>query len=510
MTDTTHTELTLISDTRKITVSQSVTTPGEMTISWVIPSDAVTIDGILITLANKPYDPSMSPSDGQRYLGGLDLSAFGGSRLGNAYVVGSISKVIGQTLPLEGSITVLNIDPLENWHVILFGVSNTFTYSISPVYGYVLSENNGGQLPTTFPGAIPSSNNAPSNPTLGKSYYNLTSGHVEMWTGTVWMQVTDTPIRTGNADQYPSATTTPPVVRGDFFYDTTVRKLFIYDGTFWQRADTDQQDSPMVEKIGVGTDGSYDERSKLVDVLKIQLGYPTVCVELSEGAYNVAIDNALDEVRRRTDNAYKMQYVIFELKPDQSIYYLNDPRVGSNKVVNIIKIHRVNLMGLNNVSNEMSVYAQSFFQQMYSGGGFDILSIHLMASLSEEYQRIFAGDLSFLWDETTRQLQILRKIYKKEYVILECSMERTEQDLLTDRWLKQWIQHWAHSEAVEQLGFIRSKFGNLPGAGGGITLNGSELMGIAAEMQVEALRQISDYEVGNGGTNFINCSFLMG
>jgi hypothetical protein len=502
--------MTLIADTRKIILSQTVTTPGTMVISWDIPADAGTIDGLLISMANKPYDSSMSPSQGQRYLAGVDLTSFAASRLGDAFVVYSSNKIIGQTLPLKGSVTITNVDPLEEWHVFAFGVSNTFEYSMSPIYGYILVENDGNSVPTTFPGSIPTAELPPATPTLGETYYNLTTGHVQMWTGSVWINASTKPIETGNADQYPTATSVPPLVAGDFYYDTTVRKLFIYDGTFWKRADTAEQDSPMVEKIGIGTDGSYDERARLIDILKIQLGYPAICVELSESAYNVAIDNALDEFRRRADNAYNMQYVIFELKPGQVKYYLNDPRIGSNRVVNVIKIHRVNSMGMNSITGEMSVYAQAFFQQMYTGGGFDILSIHMMACLAEEYQRIFAGDLSFVWNESTRQLQILRQITRPEKVILECSMERTDQDLLTDRWAKQWLQHWAHSEAVEQLGFIRSKFGNLPGAGGGVTLNGSELFGISSEMQVEALRQISDYEVGNGGTQFGNCSFVMG
>lgn len=506
----TLTAMSLVADTRKVTIQQTVATPGTMVISWTIPTDTPSLDGLLITMANKPFDPSMSPSGGQRYLAGLDLGSFAASRIGDAYVVYSASKIIGQTLPASGSVTVLNVDPLEEWHVVAFGVSNTFEYSVSPIYGYPIVENDGNLPPTTFPGSIPNSEFPPTSPTLGQVYYNLTTGHVQMWTGSAWIDASNKPIQTGNADQYPTLTSSPPVVSGDFFYDTTVRKLFIFDGVIWKRADTAEQDSPMVEKLGIGTDGSYDERARLIEVLKIQLGYPSICVELSEGAYNVAIDNALDEFRRRADNAYNMQYVVFGVKRGQTKYYLNDPRIGSNRVVNVIKIHRINSMGLSSITGEMSVYAQAFFQQMYTGGGFDILSIHMMACLAEEYQRIFAGDLSFIWNESTRQLQILRQLNTDEKILLECSMERTEQDLLTDRWAKQWIQHWAHSECVEQLGFIRSKFGNLPGAGGGVTLNGSELLGIASEMQLEGLRQISDYEVGNGGTQFLNCAFLCG
>jgi hypothetical protein len=89
-------------------------------------------------------------------------------------------------------------------------------------------------------------------------------------------------------------------------------------------------------------------------------------------------------------------------------------------------------------------------------------------------------------------------------------MERTEQELLLDRWAKQWLQGWAQSELWEMLGMLRSKYGNLPGPNGGITMNGDTLLSMATEQQNELLRQITDYEAGNGGVNFGNTAFYIG
>ena len=505
MSDTTKTILSLIAETRRITLKQDNISPGVVQVGWTIPADTTVLDGIIIMVSNTPYNSSMTPVSGQRYTADTNIPAFAGNKIGDAYVVYRSHKILGQPLLTEYSVAVLGLDPTQPWYAFAFGVSNTFQYSSSPIYGYLLDEDMANQSPDTFAGAIEPLSSAPDNPYVGQVYYNVTTGHVQVWIGASWIDASSAPIPVGASDAIPTAP-----AQGDFFYNSTTRQLLVWNGTSWNRADVSQPDSPMVEKLGVGTDGSYDERARLIDVLKIQLGSPTVCVELGEEAFDVAIDNALDEFRRRADNAYNMRYVIFEIKPGQSHYYLNDPRTGSNRVVNIIKIHRVNTMGIGSISGDMTVYAQSFFQSMYTGGGFDILSIHLMASLSEEYQRIFAGDLAFLWDESTRQLQILRTVNTTEKVILECAMERTEQDLLVDRWAKQWLQHWAHSELIEQLGLIRSKFGNLPGAGGGITLNGSELLAMAESMQTEALRQLSDFEAGNGGVNFGNSAFLLG
>lgn len=340
--------------------------------------------------------------------------------------------------------------------------------------------------------------------TLG-SWFNISSDLIQVQsTPNVWEK-----IAIGD-ELFGSQYMTVPAI-GDFFYQTSSRDLLVWAGTEWVKADTENEGSPTTDKIGVGTDGSYDERLRLMKILKHQLGWPQVCVELSEEQFNVAIDNALDEFRRRADNAYLHRHVSFTIRRGQNIYYLNDPRDKTDKIVSILKIHRINQLGISSLSAETGLYAQAFFNQLYQGSNVDVLSIHLMNQLSETYKKIFAGDIAFTWDEASRQLMILRRTNnEEERVVLEVVMERTEQELLLDRWAKQWLQAWAESELLEMLGVIRSKYGNLPGANGGITLNGDQLISMASEKQTELLRQISDYEVGNGGVNFGNTAVLIG
>ena len=129
---------------------------------------------------------------------------------------------------------------------------------------------------------------------------------------------------------------------------------------------------------------------------------------------------------------------------------------------------------------------------------------------SELFQYIFAGDINFNWRESTRQLTLLRKMFKSEHALVEVSMEKTEQELLSDRWLVQWIQQWAEAEAMLMQGRIRSKYPSLPGPGGGLSLNGSDLISEAQMLQTECLRQIMDMEIGNDGLEFGNHSFCIG
>lgn len=298
---------------------------------------------------------------------------------------------------------------------------------------------------------------------------------------------------------------------GDFFYRQSGRDLMIWDGVKWAKSDTDSEGTPTSDKVGVGTDGSYDERLRMIKVLKGQLGWPQVCVELSEEQFNIAIDNSLDEFRRRADNAYSHRHIMFTLKQNQNTYYLNDPRVKTDKIVNVLKIHRVSQLGVNALGGSGNLYSQPFVQQFYNGSQIDLVSLHLMAQLSESFEKIFAGNLSFTWDEASRQLTILRSISnKEERVVLEVVMERTEQELLVDRWAKQWLQGWAMAELKSMLGMVRSKYSTVAGPNGGLSLNGDALIADAESDFTDLLRQISDFEVGNGGVNFGNTALFIG
>jgi hypothetical protein len=298
---------------------------------------------------------------------------------------------------------------------------------------------------------------------------------------------------------------------GDFFYQTNPRHLMAWNGSGWIVADTAEEGVPTSDKLGIGDDGSYQARMNLINVLKHQLGWPKVCVELTEEQFNIAVNNALDEFRRRADNAYANRFISFTIKQNQTTYYLNDPRDKTDRIVNVMYIHRINQLGISSLSAETGLYAQAFFNQLYQGSNVDVLSIHLMNQLSKTYEKIFAGNLQFVWDEATRELLILRRILQaQERVVLEVSMERTEQELLVDRWAKQWLQGWAESELIEMLAQVRSKYGTLPGAQGGLSLNGDQLFSLAQQKQEDLLRQITDYEVGNGGIAFGNTSFYIG
>ena len=492
----------LIIEARQVTLTLTRTSLDSATLSWTIPDTAKVYSGALILLSEVPMDPSNFPTDGVKYQASTDWQN-PASKIGNAQVVGAFYSQFGGDLSTR-QINVTGLTNDKQYYASIHICSNILQYHTSGAHSYPLDNAFGAEGSLAITGSFARNVEPPTNPNLGDTYYNLKDGKVYMWNGSTWIIAVNETIPTGN--EFPSAN----LQQGQFFWHTTTKVLYVWNGSQWNKANGQQEGTQMVDKVGVGTDGSYDERANLIRVLKVQLGWPSVCIELTEEAFNVAIGNALDEFRRRADNAYHKQYILYTIKKDQNIYYLNDPRNGTDKIVNIIKIHRVNTLGATTLGGDNGVYSQMFFNQYYSGNMVDILSLHLIASLSEDFERIFAGNLMFNWNEVNRQLEIYRKLYRDEKVVIECVMERTEQDLLTDRWAKQWLQSWAHAELKEILGMIRSKYPSLPGANGGLSLNGDMLISEARQDFEECLRQIRDFEVGNGGVEFDNGAFLIG
>ncbi len=356
-------------------------------------------------------------------------------------------------------------------------------------------------------GVVTRATQFPTAPAFGDMFYSYTSRNIQYWDGNDWVVPTSTNTLFDSLSGWVPAFTTPFSIEpaelitpynGLLFYNTTTRLLMVFNGTGWIQANTDQQGTPTTDKVGIGSDGSYDERLRLIKILKAQLGYPIQCVELNEEHFNIAIDNALDTYRQLSGGAYERRFILYTMLPDQQTYYLNSPVDRTDRIVQIMRIHRLNILGSNTLTGENNVYFQTFLNQYYSSGQTDILSIHLMHSLSEEFHKIFAGEFTFQWNEARREMTVLRRVPMAEKVVLECFLERSEQELLLDRWAKQWLQGWAMAECKEMLGLIRSKYtSGTPGPGGSITLNGDMLLSEARQDFTDLRQQMFDYEVGN-------------
>lgn len=401
------------------------------------------------------------------------------------------------------------------------GTSNLYTFDgrtwgIANATNFQVRDSSNNFVPFV---SMQSGITVPAAPVTGDFFFDFTTRRLNYFNGMEWtVPSTTNTLFFGTAGYLPafsvpfsfeySQLITP--YNGLLFYNTKSKALNVFMRGAWTKVNTEYAGSPTTDKIGIGNDGSYAERTRLIKILKAQLGWPGACVELSEEQFNVAIDNALDTYRQLCAGAYEKRHFIFPLLKDQQIYYLNSPIDKTDKVVSVTNISRLNILGSNSMNWDSNLYFQTFINQYFNGATIDLLSLHLTYNLSEEFNRVLAGDLMFTWNEARRELTILRRIAQNEKVVLEVILERTEQELLSDRWAKQFFQNWALAECKNYLGQIRGKFtSGTPGPNGSISLNGSELI-TESEADFTALKEaLLNYEFGGLGEMGNVSVFLM-
>lgn len=321
---------------------------------------------------------------------------------------------------------------------------------------------------------------APTTTIVGKLWYDPTAKQMYRWTGKMWEKVQ--PVGRMELDSDGNLR---------FISGTTGSTSQIYisgAGNLWNaqaltplamvaepnRGTDPVSGVPTYLQQGVGTDGSQDERRQMIQRIKGMLGWPSVEVELTKEQMDIAIDMSLEVLRTRSSSAYKRGYFALQLHPRVQKYKLTDATVGFNKIVDIYYVYRSQATFLGTAQGN-SVYGQMAVQQLFNMGKFDLLSYHMVSSYIKTMQQLFAAEIQFTWDERERQLWIMKDFTVPEQVIVDATIERTEQDLLTDRGTRNWLQMYATAQCRYMLADIRGKFSTLPGAGGGISLNSSDL-----------------------------------
>ena len=125
--------------------------------------------------------------------------------------------------------------------------------------------------------------------------------------------------------------------------------------------------------------------------------------------------------------------------------------------------------------------------------GMDLVSYHIISEYTELMDILFATRIVHRFNERTRKLDIFQNMGIQERVMCDCSVERTEQELIVDRISSKWILQWALGEACVMLANIRGKYGSVPGAGGSVSLNSSDLQTRADEMFDKCRMEINTY-----------------
>lgn len=353
----------------------------------------------------------------------------------------------------------------------------------------------------------------PLTPQMGTCWYDTSTGILKEWNGMGWVQA------------QPKATVELDCNGNLTFTDTSTGSLSyvnITDGTLFKSLDvpaiihlpnpgTDGASSvPSYDELGIGTDGNDAIRNSIINEIRYELGYPTIAVELTKDQMDYAINKALEEIRSRSSIAYKRGFFFMHILENQQRYFLTNKVQGMNKIVDIMGVYRMNSAFLSSAHGS-GVYGQIVMQHMYNMGTFDLLSFHLMAEYTSLMEQLFATRITFNWNEQTRELHIFQRFSVPERMVcIEATVERTEQDIMSDRYIKAWIRKYAAAVCRTMLAEVRGKFASLPGASGSVVLNASELRQTANEQIAICLQEIEDYIVDKPDEYGMATQFIFG
>lgn len=354
---------------------------------------------------------------------------------------------------------------------------------------------------------------SPLSPAVGTLWFDTTTGTLKQWSSLGW--VVAVPLATVELDCNGNLLFTDTTTGSTSFVSITDGTLFKSLGVEYAIHDSNPgtdgaSDTPSYLEVGVGTDGNDAFRQALMTDIRMDLGYPVVDVELTPQQLDYAINVALQEFRARSGMAYTRGFFFMHVKPNEQRYYLTNKISGMNKIVDVMGIYRLTSAFLSS-AHGAGVYGQIVLQHLYNMGTFDILSYHIMGEYTKLLEMLFAARLTFQWNEQKRELFINHRFPMAERMVcIEATVERTEQDLMSDRYVRSWIRRYASAMARMMLAEIRGKYSVLPGAGGGITLNAGDLRQQAQTMIDTCIAEIDDYIVDGPDEYGMGSQFTFG
>lgn len=348
-------------------------------------------------------------------------------------------------------------------------------------------------------------------PSVGSLWYNTVTNQLLSWDGTQWANGVPLLSSFLNTDGNLKLVTRDVGSSAQLIITSTGDTLFNTLGATFGSSiyGTDGVDPSQPSYMTDGDDWTSDEIKTIHHQVKMQLGYPVVDVELTPAQINVCLNNAIQSLRKRSAIAYRRQFFFIDVQPGIQKYILSNKRVGNNKIVDVMSLHRITSSFLSS-AHGAGLYGQVILQHLYNMGTFDMVSYELVGEYVNTLEVMFGTRLTFVWNESQRELMIPYSFSFGERILVDAMVERTMQDMMSDRWLANWIQKFTLAQSMQILAQIRGKYATLPGAGGGISLNAGELQAQGDAMLEALLQQVEDYLVDDPAAVGMGSTFIWG
>jgi hypothetical protein len=241
-------------------------------------------------------------------------------------------------------------------------------------------------------------------------------------------------------------------------------------------------------------DNNTTNRSKTKKYIELNLGGGMIDIELDNEHYDMAIDKAVAKYRQRSSRAVEESFMILTLSPGESDYTLPD------EVIEVRCIYRQSAGGVSSTATNFEPFEAGYLNMymLNAARGSGLATFELYMGQRELMGKMFGAYVIYTWSNTSKRLSMHRYVKSDESVIIHTYIYRPDESLLADTSSAPWIKDYALAVAKMALGQARSKFAQLAGPQGGVSLNGADLISQAqAEMEKleEDLKTFAD-----GGT----------
>jgi hypothetical protein len=236
------------------------------------------------------------------------------------------------------------------------------------------------------------------------------------------------------------------------------------------------------------------QRSKAAKNIELMLGGGLVDVELDKEHYDLAIDKAVGKYRQRSSRAVEESFILLNLTEGNSSYTLPD------EVIDVKVVYRASAGGVGTTSTSFEPFEAAYLNtyMLNAARGSGMASFELYMGQRELLSRMFGAHITFTWSNTSKQINLHRNVRGEESVLLHTYNYRPDEALLADTSSGPWIRDYATAQAKMMLGQARSKFAQLAGPQGGVTLNGNDLI---SQAQAELEKLDEDLKTfADGGT----------
>ena len=232
-------------------------------------------------------------------------------------------------------------------------------------------------------------------------------------------------------------------------------------------------------------------RTDLANRVLRRLAGNIVDVELCPEELEEAIRTTLDMYRNRCSNSVEEAYTFLELQEDTNEYYLP---------TEVAEVRQVFRRGLGRTQGGVTFdpfnAAFTNFYLLEAGRQGGLATYFLFTQYQEVIGRLFGEHIIYTWEPGTRKLTIVRHVRGAETVALWVYKKRTDDEIITDIYARNWIVDYCTAISKIILGEGRGKFSQIIGPQGGTTLNGAELKseGIADRDRLE--NELMQYDAG--------------